>query len=672
MDTRPESLFKTSCFATAVYRAIIKLNPIRLVRNPIILITETGAVLTTLEALFFMENIHMFTLHISLWLWFTVLFANFAESIAEVRNEAQADSLKKTRTDILAKKRDKDGNIVIVNYRELRKGDHIVVTANEIIPADGEIISGAASIDESSVTGESEAVIRRAGSEQNTVTAGTRVLSDQIVVMVTTDPGEGFLDKMINLIEGAKRKKTHNEIALTILLSTLTIIFLVMIISFQILGSSYNLQINISMTIAFLICLIPTTIAGLLSAVGIAGINRLMKRNVIALSRQSVEVAGDIDLILLDKTGTITFGNRQAHQFFSAKENEKQNFLRACYLTSYLDETAEGRSVIELLKSTNPEVLHPIQETVDFIPFSAETRISGMDFSGEKYRKGAVDAVEAFAGEKTPLNLEVMVKRISEQGGTPLLVANSRHILGVIFFKDKIKPGLSEQFDRFRAMGIKTIMITGDNPITAASIASEIHADDFLASATPEQKLNFLKQMQAEGKMVAMTGDGVNDAPALAQADLGVAMNAGTQAAKEAANMIDLDSHPNKLFEIIEIGKQLLMTRGALTTFSIANDVAKYFAILPAILAPYFPLLSAFNIMQLRTPKSAILSAVIFNAIIIIILIPLAFKGVKLVPRQAAITLRHNLLIYGAGGILLPFFGIKCIDIILTILKVVS
>ena len=672
MKNQADSIFKASYFATAIWHAFVKLNPITLARNPVMFITEIGAVLATLEALFFLDNFHMFTLHVSLWLWFTVLFANFAESIAELRNEAQANSLKKTRTEMLAKKLDKDGRIVIVNYRELRKGDHVLVPANEIIPADGEIISGAASIDESSVTGESEPVIRRAGSEQNTVTAGTKVLSDQLVIKVTADPGEGFLDRMINLIEGAKRKKTHNEIALTILLSTLTIIFLVMVVSFQMLGNSYNLQINITMKIAFLICLIPTTIAGLLSAIGIAGINRLMKRNVIAMSGQAVEVAGDIDMILIDKTGTITFGNRQAHQFFTAKEQEEQTFFRACYLTSYLDPTSEGQSVCELLKSTNPETLQPVNGTVNFIPFSAETRISGVDIDGEKYRKGAVDAIENFVGKKTPLNLEVVTKMISEQGGTPLLVSDSRHILGVIFFKDKIKPGMAEQFARFRTMGIKTIMITGDNPITAATIAAEIQIDDFLASVTPEQKLQFLKQKQAEGKLVAMTGDGVNDAPALAQADLGVAMNAGTQAAKEAANMIDLDSHPNKLFEIIEIGKQLLMTRGALTTFSIANDVAKYFAILPAMLSPYFPFLKAFNIMHLRTPESAVLSAVIFNAVIIIILIPLAFKGVKLVPREAAATLKRNLLLYGVGGILLPFFGIKFIDILLTVLKVTS
>lgn len=522
-----------------------------------------------------------------------------------------------------------------------------------------------AAIDESAVTGESEPVIRASGTDQNSVMAGTKVLSDEIQIRVSSNIGESFLDRMIQLIEGAKRKKTHNEIALTILLSGLSFIFLLMIITLEVYGFYYKLQISIAMQIALLICLIPTTIAGLLSAIGIAGINRLMQKNVLAMSGQAVEAAGDIDTILFDKTGTITLGNRRAYDLISAEDVSHEEFVKACLYTSLLDETSEGRSIVEFIEKKYPDLAKTSPHHMKFIPFSAETRMSGVDVDHEKYRKGAKDSIEKYLKMSLPKDLEKHVRMIAEKGGTPLIVCSHNKILGVIFLKDIVKVGLAEQFDRFRKMGIKTIMLTGDNKITAATIAKEVGVDDFLAEVTPESKLQYLLGLQKTGQLVAMTGDGINDAPALAHADVGVAMCAGTQAAKEAANMVDLDSHPTKLFEIIEIGKQMLMTRGALTAFSIANDVAKYFAILPAMLIPYFPFFQKLNIMHLSTPQSAVLSAVIFNALIIIVLIPLAFRGVKLIPKSAKHILNRNLLIYGIGGVILPFAGIKLIDMIL-------
>lgn len=660
--------FTTHMFFSALFHAFKKLNPLELWKNPVMFITEIGAFVTLMEALFRGNDLHLFVLHISVWLWFTVLFANFAEAMAESRNKAQADTLKAVRVQSVANRVNRDGTITKINAKELKKDDIVLVKAGEIIPGDGDIIEGMASINESAITGESEPVIRAAGTDKSAVTAGTKVLSDFIKIRISSNPGGSFLDHMIHLIEGAERKKTPNEVALTIFLSGLTVIFLVMIISLELFGFYYKLQISIAMQIALLICLIPTTIAGLLSAIGIAGINRLMQRNVLALSGQSIESAGDINTILIDKTGTITIGNRQAYTLICSEKVLEKKFLEACLITSFKDETAEGRSILEFLKKNHPKIKIKKPKNLKFIPFSAETRMSGIDIGKIKLRKGSKEAIEKFVKKKLPEDLLSAVTEISNKGGTPLLVANQKEILGAIFLKDIVKKGIAEQFNKFRTMGIKTIMMTGDNPLTAAAIAKEVQVDHFLAEVSPEGKLEHLKSMQKQGELVAMTGDGVNDAPALAQADVGVAMNAGTQAAKEAANMVDLDSHPNKLFEIIEIGKQMLMTRGALTTFSIANDLAKFFAVIPAMLIPYFPFFQAFNIMQLATPESAVLSAVIFNAIIIIFLIPLAFKGVKLLSKRAVDILNRNLFVYGVGGIALPFLGIKIIDMVLVTL----
>ncbi|MBI5274694.1 MAG: potassium-transporting ATPase subunit KdpB [Chlamydiales bacterium] len=657
--------FTSNMFAVAAIHALKKLNPFFLWRNPVMFITEIGAAITTFEAIFMYETLHPFTLHVSLWLWVTVLFANFAEAIAESRNKAQADALKSIRVQTIASKMLEDGTITQIDAKLLRKGDVVFVRAGELIPGDGEIIHGLASIDESSITGESEPVIRGSGTDQSAVTSGTEVLSDEIQIRITADPGDTFLDKMIYLIEGAERKKTPNEIALNILLSGLTFVFLVMIITLQLFGFYYHIMIPIAMQVALLVCLIPTTIGGLLSAIGIAGINRLMQKNVLAMSGGAVEASGDIDTILIDKTGTITWGNRRADSLIPTKGVSEEEFVELCYMTSILDETTEGRSIIELIHKRHPHYMHNDKISMDFIPFSAQTRMSGIDIGSDHYRKGSKDAIEKFTGMSLPDDLKSVVYGIAEHGGTPLILAKNKSIMGVIFLKDVIKMGIAEQFDRFRKMGIRTMMITGDNKVTAASIAKEAKVDGFIAEASPEDKLDHLRRFQESGEMVAMTGDGVNDAPALAQADVGVAMNAGTQAAKEAANMIDLDSHPSKLFQIIEIGKQMLMTRGALTTFSIANDVAKYFAIIPAMLIPYFPFFEAFNIMKLATPSSAVLSAVIFNALIIVFLIPLAFRGVKLIVKDAVSILNKNLFVYGLGGIILPFIGIKLIDMIL-------
>jgi len=652
----------------AFFQSLKKLNPYSLLHNPVMFITEIGAIITTYEWIFFSGDHASFYAQISLWLWLTVLFANYAESVAESRNQRQAESLRRGRIDTMAHLKAKDGSFHSVNWKDLRKGDIVRVSAGEIIPGDGEVIEGMASVDESSVTGESAPVIRASGTDHSSVTGGTKLVSDQLLVRISSEPGDSFLDRMINLIEGAKRKKSNNEIALTILLSGLTFIFLVVVVAMEIFGKYFHIDFSVTMLVALLVCLIPTTIAGLLSAIGIAGINRLMKKHVLALSGQAVEAAGDVDVLLIDKTGTITLGHRRATEMTVVPNQPLRDLVQAAYLTSLRDETDEGRSIIDFLKHHHPRDLPSETPPLQFIPFSAETRMSGVDIGHDKFRKGAADAVEKFTGRPLPHEAAAAVKAYAELGGTPLVVCSHREVLGVILLKDIVKKGLSELFVKFRKMGIRTIMITGDNPVTAATIAKEAGVDEFMAGVTPEHKLLTVRRLQQEGLMVAMTGDGVNDAPALAHADVGVAMNSGTQAAKEAGNMIDLDSHPEKLFQIIEIGKQMLMTRGALTTFSIANDVAKYFAIIPAILMPFFPGVRALNIMQLQTPESAVLSAVIFNAVIIPVLIPLAFRGVKMITDRAHVILRRNLTIYGLGGIALPFVCIKLIDMILILL----
>ncbi len=642
-------------------QALKKLNPAKLLCNPVMLITEIGAIITTLEVCFLPVGHPHFYIQVSIWLWLTVLFANFAESAAEARNHAQANSLRQGRVESMAQVKQPDGSFKAVPAKQLHKGDIVQVVAGEGVPGDGEILEGMASIDESAVTGESAPVIRAAGTDSSSVTAGTTLVSDQLLIRISADAGHNFLDRMIDLIETAKRKKSPNELALTILLSGLTFIFLVVIMAMEIFGLYFHADLSVTMLVALLICLIPTTIAGLLSAIGIAGINRLMQHNVLAMSGHAVEAAGDIDLILIDKTGTITVGRRKATEFTAPQHMTA--FLRATYFSSLHDTTDEGRSIIDLLKERYQELLPQEIPELKTIAFSAQTRMSGADLGSEQFRKGSINAVEKFVGHPLPYELATAAKKYAEQGGTPLIVCDNQKVLGVILLKDLVKPGLVSLFSRFRAMGIKTVMMTGDNPITAATIAAEAGVDDFLAEVSPEQKLAILLQMQKEGKMVAMTGDGVNDAPALAHADVGVAMQSGTQAAKEAGNMIDLDSHPSKLFEIIEIGKQMLMTRGALTTFSVANDLAKYFAIMPAILMPFFPSLKAMNLMNLATPQSAVLSAVIFNALIIPALIPLAFRGVKMISERPLLILRRNLTLYGLGGVIVPFIGIKLIDL---------
>ncbi len=640
-----------------------KLNPYLLLNNPVMLITEIGAIITTTEWLFFSHGNANFYSQVSIWLWLTVMFANYAESVAEMRNQRQADSLRKKRVDTMANVKKEDGKFHQISSKDLKKGDIVRVNVGEIIPGDGEVIEGLGSVDESSVTGESAPVVRAAGTDHSSVTGGTKLLSDHIIVQISSDAGQGFLDRMIHLIESAKRKKSANEIALTILLSGLTFIFLVVVVALQIFGRYFNINFSVTMLVALLICLIPTTIAGLLGAIGIAGINRLMKKNVLAMSGQAVESAGDIDVLLIDKTGTITVGQRQAAAITVAEGVALKDFIRAIYFTSVKDETDEGRSIIEFLKTHHANLIPKDVPELIFTPFSAETRMSGVDIGSEHLRKGATDAVQKFTKKTLPYQIATQTKEYSEQGGTPLIVCNGNEILGVILLKDIIKKGLANLFHKFRSMGIRTVMITGDNPITAASIAKEAGVDEFLAEISPEHKLLTVKKFQEEGLMVAMTGDGVNDAPALAHADVGIAMNSGTQAAKEAGNMIDLDSHPDKIFEIIELGKQMLMTRGALTTFSVANDLAKYFAIIPAILIPFFPAIHALNLMNLQNPHSAVLSAVIFNALTIPALIPLAFKGVKMMTTKTEIILRRNLIVYGFGGIILPFIGIKLIDL---------
>ncbi len=666
MSRKTHSLFDKSILVPAIRDSFLKLNPVHMVKNPVMFVALVGAVVTTFELFIspFRNEPVGFPLQISIWLWFTVLFANFAEAMAEGRGKAQADTLRKARTQTTANLLDANGSTRTVPAESLRKDDVVTVKAGEIIPADGEVIRGAASVDESAITGESAPVIREAGGDRSAVTGGTRVLSDKITVRVTANPGESFMDHMISLVEGARRQKTPNEIALTILLAALTIIFLIVIITLKPLGTYSNAVFSITVLAALLICLIPTTIGGLLSAIGIAGIDRLIQRNVLAMSGRAVEAAGDVDVLLLDKTGTITLGNRQAVQFVPAPGTTVEELADAAQLASLADETPEGRSIVVLAKGfgIRERGLSDFEQA-QFIPFTAKTRMSGVDINGSQFRKGAPDAVREFAGG-LPQQVEADVEGIALSGATPLVVASNQKVLGTVHLKDIVKGGLPDRFERFRAMGIRTIMITGDNPLTAGAIAKEAGVDDFLAEARPEDKLALIRREQVAGHLVAMTGDGTNDAPALAQADVGVAMNTGTQAAKEAGNMVDLDSNPTKLIEVVEIGKQLLMTRGALTTFSVSNDVAKYFAIIPAMLVGTFPQIGALNVMGLASPQSAILSAVIFNALIIVALIPLALKGIRFRPLGAAAVLRRNLLIYGLGGIVAPFIGIKLIDLV--------
>jgi K+-transporting ATPase ATPase B chain len=671
MKPRKKAVWEWKIVRRAIWDAFLKLNPRKMMGNPVMFVVEIGSVITTV-LLFKGGAAFKFNLQITLWLWFTVLFANFAEAMAEGRGKAQADTLRKARSETIANRLlGSDGRVEKIPSSKLRAGDLVFVSAGEFIPSDGEIIEGVASVDESAITGESAPVIREAGGDRSAVTGGTRVLSDRIKVRITSNPGQTFLDRMIALVEGAERQKTPNEIALNILLAGLTIIFLLAVVTLQPFAIYSGSPQTVFVLVSLLVCLIPTTIGGLLSAIGIAGMDRLVQHNVLAMSGRAVEAAGDVNTLLLDKTGTITLGNRQASRFIPAPGVTEQELADAAQLSSLADETPEGRSIVVLAKEKYGLRGRELgQHDAKFVPFSAQTRMSGVDLNGFEIRKGAADAISNYVtqnGGKMPHDVRATVEEIARSGGTPLVVAErSRGALGVIELKDIVKGGMKDRFDQLRAIGIRTVMITGDNPLTAAAIAREAGVDDFLAQATPKDKMDLIKKEQADGKLVAMTGDGTNDAPALAQADVGVAMNTGTQAAKEAGNMVDLDSNPTKLIEIVEIGKQLLMTRGALTTFSIANDVAKYFAIIPAMFAGTFPVLNALNIMRLQTPESAILSAVIFNALIIIALIPLALRGVKYRALAAAALLRNNLWIYGVGGIIIPFVGIKAIDMLIT------
>ncbi len=680
MSTRPlaPALFDPAIIGPALKGAFVKLDPRLLLRNPVIFVTEVVAAMVTV---FFVRDLAIgtgdagFSGQIAAWLWFTVLFATFAEAVAEGRGKAQADSLKRTKSDLTAKRlkssagRDAD----IIAATALKVGDVVLVEAGDLLPGDGDVIEGVASVNESAITGESAPVIREAGGDRSAVTGGTQVLSDWIKVRIGAAPGSSFVDRMIALIEGAQRQKTPNEIALSILLSGLTLIFLIAVATLWGLAGYSGTVISVTVLAALLVTLIPTTIGGLLSAIGIAGMDRLVRFNVIATSGRAVEAAGDVDTLLLDKTGTITFGNRMATDFLEVPGVSEAELAEAALLASLADETPEGRSIVALATGEFGQSA-PTQPMDAVIPFAAETRLSGVDFAGRKVRKGAVDSIIKFAGvaeADIPAAFRKAVDDVARGGGTPLGVADGGRLLGVIHLKDVVKPDIKERFAALRAMGIRTVMVTGDNPVTAAAIASEAGVDDFLAEATPEDKLGYIRKEQQGGRLIAMCGDGTNDAPALAQADVGVAMQSGTQAAREAANMVDLDSSPTKLIEIVEIGKQLLMTRGSLTTFSIANDVAKYFAIIPALFVATYPALSTLNVMDLASPQSAILSAVIFNALIIVGLIPLALRGVTYRPVGAAAVLRRNLLIYGVGGLLLPFAGIKLIDIVVSSLNLV-
>jgi K+-transporting ATPase ATPase B chain len=673
-NAQRRSLFDGKIVRRASVDALVKLDPRTMMRNPVMFVVELGSVLTTVLLISNAVTRHGhlgFNLQITLWLWFTVLFANFAEAMAEGRGKAQADALRLAKSETVAFLVRKDF-VQEVPSSQLRAGDIVRVTAGQMIPGDGEVIEGVASVDESAITGESAPVIREAGGDRSAVTGGTRVLSDVVIVRITSNPGETFLDRMIALVEGAERQKTPNEIALNILLAGLTIIFLLAVVTLQPFAVYSGAPQTVFVLISLLVCLIPTTIGGLLSAIGIAGMDRLVQHNVLATSGRAVEAAGDVNTLLLDKTGTITIGNRQASEFVAAPGVEQQTLADAAQLSSLADETPEGRSIVVLAKEQyNLRGRELGQLNAEFIPFSATTRMSGIEVDGRSIRKGAVGAITRYLEEHSsqmPAEVRASVETIAKSGGTPLVVAENGRALGVIHLKDVVKGGMRERFDQLRAMGIRTVMITGDNPLTAAAIAREAGVDDFLAEAKPKDKMDLIKREQADGKLVAMTGDGTNDAPALAQADVGVAMNSGTQAAKEAGNMVDLDSNPTKLIEVVAIGKQLLMTRGALTTFSISNDVAKYFAIIPAMFAGVFPVLNALNVMHLHNAESAVLSAVIFNALIIIGLIPLALRGVGYKPMSAAAMLRRNLLIYGCGGLIVPFIGIKAIDVVITAL----
>jgi K+-transporting ATPase ATPase B chain len=677
-------LFDPPILRRAALDSVLKLNPKNQVRNPVMFTVLVGSVLTTCLGFYALARPGTetpgFIFGVSAWLWFTVLFANFAEAMAEGRGKAQADSLRATRRDVQAKKLAEPrygASHQPVSANALRLGDVVLIEAGDLVPSDGEVIEGVASVDESAITGESAPVIRESGGDRSSVTGGTRVLSDWLVVRISANPGETFLDRMISLVEGAKRQKTPNEIALDILLAAMTIIFLIVCTTllpfskYSVAAAGQGSPITVTVLVALLVCLIPTTIGGLLSAIGIAGMDRMIQANVIAMSGRAVEAAGDVDVLLLDKTGTITMGNRQAVEFIPAPGVPVASLADAAQLSSLADETPEGRSIVVLAKEKyglRGRNVHDLQAT--FVPFTAQTRLSGVDFDGRKLRKGAADSIDRFiqeVGGRMPLQVHQAVEKVAKQGGTPLVVADNAQALGVIHLKDIVKGGIKERFGDLRRMGIKTVMITGDNPLTATAIAAEAGVDDFLAEATPEAKLKMIRDYQAGGRLVAMTGDGTNDAPALAQADVAVAMNSGTQAAKEAGNMVDLDSNPTKLIEVVEIGKQLLMTRGALTTFSLANDVAKYFAIIPAAFATTYPVLNKLNVMHLATPTSAIMSAVIFNALIIIALIPLALRGVPYRALGAARLLRDNLLIYGLGGLIVPFIGIKAIDVLLSL-----
>ena len=669
MSRPASSLFDKAILAPAIGDAFRKLDPRLMIRNPVMFVTQAGAVLTSI-AVFTSATDTGFVLQLAIWLWFTVLFANFAEAVAEGRGKAQAASLRQARKDTQARRLRAGGKEERVAAPMLEKGDLVVCETGDVIPADGDVVEGIASVDEAAITGESAPVIRESGGDRSAVTGGTRVISDRIVVRITSEKGHTFLDRMIAMVEGAKRRKTPNEIALTILLSAMTLIFLLVCITLKPFGTYAGIEFTTPVLVALLVCLIPTTIGGLLSAIGISGIDRLIRRNVMATSGRAVEAAGDIDVLMLDKTGTITIGNRMASDFIPAPGVTEEELADAAQLASLADETPEGRSIVVLAKDKfNIRGRGLIEPHAVFIPFTAQTRMSGVDLDGRSIRKGAADAVKlwieqlggSYAGEVVRA-----VTAAAHAGRTPLVVADGPKVLGIVELKDVVKGGIKERFAQLRKMGIRTLMITGDNPLTAAAIAAEAGVDDFMAQATPEDKLKRIRREQAAGHLVAMTGDGTNDAPALAQADVGVAMNTGTQAAREAGNMVDLDSNPTKLIEIVEIGKQLLMTRGSLTTFSIANDVAKYFAIIPAMLMVTFPAMAALNVMQLGSPQSAILSAVIFNALIIVALIPLALKGVAYRPLGAIAVLRRNLLIYGLGGLIVPFVGIKAIDLIIT------
>lgn len=687
-NIKSRKLFEPEITRRATGDSFKKLAPAHMVRNPVMFTVYVGSILTTglwIQSLLGKgEAASGFIFAVSLWLWFTVLFANFAEAMAEGRGKAQADTLRKSRQEVKAKKlkdAKKESKVTEVLSGDLRKGDLVLVEAGDFVPSDGEAVLGVAMVDESAITGESAPVVRESGGDRSAVTGGTRVISDWLIVKVSSNPGESFLDRMISMVEGAKRQKTPNEIALNILLAALTIVFLVVCATllpysiYSVLVSGSGQVVTVTVLVALFVCLAPTTIGGLLSAIGIAGMDRMIQANVIAMSGRAVEAAGDVDVLLLDKTGTITLGNRQATEFIPASGIDIVDLAEAAQLSSLADETPEGRSIVVLAKEKyklRGREIHDLKAI--FIPFTAQTRMSGVDIGKRAIRKGSAEAIEKYIkeeGGKYPEDVRTGVESISRRGGTPLVVAEGKDVLGVIHLKDIVKGGIQERFAELRRMGIKTIMITGDNPLTAAAIAAEAGVDDFLAQATPEAKLKLIRESQSGGRLVAMAGDGTNDAPALAQADVAVAMNTGTQAAKEAGNMVDLDSNPTKLIEIVKIGKQLLMTRGSLTTFSIANDVAKYFAIIPAAFALTYPELNALNIMRLATPQSAILSAVIFNAVIIVFLVPLALKGVQYRPGSASKLLRDNFLIYGLGGILVPFIGIKLIDLILVTLHLV-